>query len=104
MKRTKAASVLAASMVVVGAGSSSAVAESRMPASPSTSAHPGVAQVVGADHAHSEPLGAPIPLVDSAKGVARTASDAKNAAPGKLLGSAVGGNSTGTMLGGLPLG
>ncbi|WP_433546243.1 hypothetical protein ACQPZG_14875 [Streptomyces sp. CA-294286] len=104
MKYTKAASVLAASMVAVGAGSSAAVAESRVPTSPSMSLNSGVAQVVEAYNTHTKALNAPIPLVDSAKDVAKKVRDAKEADPAKLLGNAVGGKGAGSMLGGLPLG
>ncbi|CAM5297631.1 hypothetical protein GCM10010329_81820 [Streptomyces spiroverticillatus] len=105
MKCTKAASVLAISMVAVAAGSSAAAAQpSGMPTSPSMSLNSGVAQLVEAYNTHTKPLNAPLPVVNEAKDAAKTVMNAKDADPMKLVEGAVGGQGASSMLGGLPVG
>ncbi|MFD3516837.1 hypothetical protein [Streptomyces sp. NPDC058657] len=104
MKYTKAASVLAVSMVAVGAASSAAAAAAPVPTSPSMSLNSGLAQVVDAYNTHSQKLDAPLPLVGPATELAKKVHDVKEANPLQLVEGAVGGNATGSMLGGLPLG
>ncbi|MFI5802030.1 hypothetical protein [Streptomyces sp. NPDC051561] len=105
MKYTKAASVLAVSMVAVAAGSSAAIAQpGAMPTNPSMSLNSGLAQVVDAYNTHTKALNAPLPVVDEAKGAAKMVTDAKDSDPMELVEGAVGGKGAGSMLGGLPLG
>jgi hypothetical protein len=104
MKYTKAASVLAVSMVAVGAASSAAVAQTSMPTSPSMSLTSGLAQVADAYNTHTKSLDNPVPLVSSAAEVAKKVNDTKNKAPMKLVEGAVGDKGAGSMLGGLPVG
>ncbi|MGW7418211.1 hypothetical protein [Streptomyces sp. NPDC054863] len=105
MKYTKAASVLAVSMVAVGAASSVAAAQggTGVPSSsPSMSLNSGLQQVVDAYNTNTKLLDGPVPLVDSAKDAAKKLNDARNAEPMKLVEGAV--KPAGSMLGGLPVG
>ncbi|MFI0982652.1 hypothetical protein ACH4SP_37290 [Streptomyces sp. NPDC021093] len=105
MKYTKAASVLAVSMVTVGAASSVAAAQggTGMPTSPSMSLNAGVQQLVDAYNTQTKRLDGPVPLVNSAKDVAKKLNDTRNAEPMKLVEGAVS-PAGGSMLGGLPVG
>ncbi|MEU8891698.1 hypothetical protein [Streptomyces sp. NPDC048442] len=105
MKYTKAASVLAVSMVAVGSAASVAAAQSGagVPTSPSMSLNSGVQQLVDAYNTHTKPLDGPVPLVNSAKDVAKKLNDTRNAEPMKLVEGAVR-PAAGSMLGGLPVG
>jgi guanyl-specific ribonuclease Sa len=108
MKYTKAASVLAVTMVAVGSAASVAAAQTAqsgagMPTSPSMSLNSGVQQLVDAYNAHTKPLDGPVPLVNSAKDVAKKLNDTRNAEPMKLVEGAVR-PAAGSMLGGLPVG
>ncbi|MFF0745766.1 hypothetical protein ACFYVL_35790 [Streptomyces sp. NPDC004111] len=104
MKYTKAASVLAVSMVAVGAASSAAVAQTGMPTAPSMSLNSGLAQIVDAYNTHTKALDNPVPVVKSATDAAKKLNAAKDANPLKLVEGAVGAKGTGSMLGGLPVG
>lgn len=104
MKYTKAASVLAVSMVAVGAASSAAVAQPGMPTAPSMSLNSGVAQIVEAYNTHTKALDNPVPLVKSATEAAKKLNAAKDANPMELVEGAVGSKGAGSMLGGLPVG
>ncbi|MFJ6700936.1 hypothetical protein ACIQM4_33475 [Streptomyces sp. NPDC091272] len=109
MKYTKAASVLALSMVAVGAGASAAAAQggsgmSTGPSmSPSMSLNGGLQQVVDAYNTHKKPLDGPLPLLNPAQDVAKKVNDAKNAQPMELVEGTVA-PAAGSMLGGLPVG
>lgn len=104
MKYTKAASVLAVSMVAVGAASSSAAAGNHRQTSPSMSLNSGVQQLADAYNTHTKALDNPLPLVGKVKDAAQQLNAVKDANPLDLVTGAVGGEATGSMLGGLPIG